>query len=132
MKGGDGKLAKTKTDVPFEYIIETLMKGSGFSGGKKRIYELYQTLPLKKDRVAALKKEYGIGGSGWPLEGYGLHGYDYDSKGMKLSWRTECGEHEGTISWSSVEKYIGILIANGDYYYPILSTGSDVWNALIA
>lgn len=125
-------MTKKNAEVPFEYIIETLMKGSGFEGGKKRIYEMYQSLHSQKERVTALKKEYGIGGHGWPLEGYGLHGYDYDGKGIKLSWRTEAGEHKGTISWSSVEKYIGILIANGDYYYPILSTGSDVWNALIA
>ena len=109
-----------------------LMHGSGFKHGKKRIYEIYQNISSKSKRATAIKKEYGQGGCGWPLEGYGLHGYDTFTNGIRLQWRDENGEHEDSISWANVEKYIGILIENGTYYQPVITRNEDLWNAMFS
>ena len=108
---------KTEINIPQEYIKETLLRGSGFENGKERIYRMYDEIQDKKVRAAAIKKEYGLGGAGWPIEGYGLHGYDsFDSKGLKLEWRDAEGEKEGYLSWNRVEREIAVLIEKGEYY----------------
>ena len=115
-----------------------LMHGSGFKNGRKRIYEMFQNIPNKKERTNAIKKEYGLGGAGWPINGYGLHGYDTfakNGKGIRVKWRDENGEHEDIISWSEVEKYIGILDENGTYYCPVvrpsaITTDAEAWAAM--
>ena len=110
---------KTEINIPQEYIKETLLRGSGFENGKERIYRMYDEIQDKKVRAAAIKKEYGLGGAGWPIEGYGLHGYDsFDSKGLKLEWRDAEGEKEGYLSWNRVEREIAVLIEKGEYYTP--------------
>ena len=108
---------KKETDIPHDYTVEALLHGSGFEGGKKRIIAMYQDIPDKKERVKAIKKEYGQGGAGWPLKGYGLHGYDsFHGKGLRLCWRDEEGEKEGYLSWNTMEAEIGALILSGEYH----------------
>ena len=110
---------KKETVVPPEYIRQVVIRGSGFQGGKERIYNLYHEVSDAKERANRIKKEYGQGGAGWPLDGHGLHGYDtYHGKGIRCQWRDEIGEHEGYISWRSVEAEIGALILTGEYYQP--------------
>lgn len=110
---------KKEEEVPHDFIVQTLLRGSGFVGGKKRIYEMYQKDMSTTERAKKLKAEYGIGGAGWPLEGYGLHGYDtFKSKGLRLQWRDEEGEKEGYISWSTIEREIAALVMLGEYYQP--------------
>ena len=110
---------KKEMVIPHEYVVQTLMRGSGFQDGKKRIYGFHQDIMDAGERAKSIKKEYGLGGAGWPLEGYGLHGYDsFSAKGLKLQWRDEEGEKEGYLSWSTVEKEIGALILTGQYYQP--------------
>ena len=102
-------------------MVQTLLRGSGFQNGKERIYGFYQNITDKKERVSAIRKEYGQGGAGWPLEGYGLHGYDtFHGKGLRLQWRDEEGEKEGYVSWTTIEAEIGALILTGDYYQPVI------------
>ncbi|MGN0154646.1 MAG: DEAD/DEAH box helicase family protein [Lachnospiraceae bacterium] len=80
---------------------------------------MYQKDMSTTERAKKLKAEYGIGGSGWPIEGYGLHGYDtYKSKGLRLQWRDEEGEKEGYISWNTIEREIAALVMLGEYYQP--------------
>ena len=43
-------------------IAASLANGSGFEGGKARIYELFQTPHTPKESADFLKKEYGVGG----------------------------------------------------------------------
>ena len=117
---------KESCSIPVNYIVEALLHGSGFVGGKKRIFETYQSVASKSERVAFLKKEYGTGGCGWPLEGYGLHGYDYDPKGMRLEWKDKNGEHKDALSWSQVEKWLNVLIENGDYYCSTATTNAEL------
>lgn len=95
------------------------MRGSGFVDGKKRIYELYQKEMAASERVKRIKSEYGLGGAGWPLEGYGLHGYDtYHGGGFHIEWIDETGDHDKVFTWNEVEKMIHKLVESGKYYKP--------------
>lgn len=96
---------KTELTVPHDYIRQVLLKGSGFSQGKRRIYGIFDTVSDPEERIKRIKKEYGQGGAGWPVDGYGLHGYDtIHGKGIRFQWRDEEGEKEGYLSWKSVEQ----------------------------
>ena len=121
---------KNDTEIPFIYIIKALLHGSGFQNGKKRIYEMFQTLP-RKERVDMIKKEYGTGGWRSPLNGDGLHGADYSPKGMSLQWKHSTTKYECHFSWTEIEKYLNILISNEDYYHPIVTTDAEVWKKIL-
>lgn len=102
-----------------DYAEEAIMRGTGFTNGKKRVYEMYQRDMTKSDRADAIKKEYGLGGAGWPLEGYGLHGYDsFYRRGLRLKFRDELGEHVEIVPWKRVEQIIQRLVESGKYYAP--------------
>ena len=98
------------------YLKEAIMYGTGFVNGKKRVYELYQQEMSTKERTYAIKKEYGIGGSGWPINGYGLHGYNSFNNGLTIEWADESGNHEKLFDWNDVEKVIHRVIDSGEYY----------------
>ena len=110
---------KTELVVPHDYIRQVLLKGSGFSHGKRRIYHIFETVSDPGERVKQIKKEYGQGGAGWPVDGYGLHGYDtYHGKGIHFQWRDEEGEKDGYLNWNAVERELSVLIMIGEYYQP--------------
>lgn len=94
--------------VPQKYIDEVLKRGSGFTGGKHRIAQMYKDNTLTASaRAAKIKQEYGLGGAGWPMDGKpGVHGYDthQSNKGIRIQWTDEQGENEGYVSWRDVEK----------------------------
>jgi N12 class adenine-specific DNA methylase len=102
--------------IPHEYIVHTLLRGTGFVNGMARVSEIFENVMEASERAKLIKKEYGQGGAGWPLEGYGLHGYDtFGAKGLRLQWRDEEGEKEEYISWKTVESEIATLILSGAY-----------------
>lgn len=111
-------ISKTlEKNIPVGYVTEVLLRGSGYSGGKARIIEMYNKNMTSKERAAAIKKEYGLGGAGWPLDGYGVRGYDtFHAKGLHIEWRDEKGEKEGYLSWSDVEKYIHDMVKMNTYW----------------
>lgn len=110
---------KTELVIPHNYIREVLLRGSGFSHGKRRIYGIFDSISDPGERVKRIKKEYGQGGAGWPIDGYGLHGYDtYHGKGLRFQWRDEEGEKEGYLNWNAVERELNVLIMTGEYYQP--------------
>lgn len=110
---------KIERIIPHAYVVEALMRGPAYEGGRKRVYELYQTEVDSNERAKHIKKEYGQSGAGWPLKGYGLHGYDsFKANGLRLQWRDEEGEKEGYLSWSAIEREIGALVLTGEYYQP--------------
>ena len=107
---------KKSATVPSEYIKQVLMRGTGFIGGKGRICKIYETEIDAGTRAKRIKAEYGQGGAGWPLAGYGLHGYDtFHGNGLRFQWRDEDGEVEGYVSWKDIEKELGVLILTGEY-----------------
>ncbi len=107
---------KKEIVVPPEFVKQVLLRGSGFENGRTRICEIFHTEIDAGTRAQRIKKEYGLGGAGWPIDGYGLHGYDsFHSQGLRFQWRDEIGEHEGYVSWKNVEKEIGVLIMTGEY-----------------
>ena len=110
---------KTELVIPHDYIREVLLRGSGFFHGKRRIYGIFDSVSDPGERVKRIKKEYGQGGAGWPIAGYGLHGYDtYHGKGLRFQWRDEEGEKEGHLNWNAVERELNVLIMTGEYYQP--------------
>ena len=107
---------KKELTVPPEYVKQVLLRGSGFENGRTRICEIFHTEIDAGTRAQRIKKEYGQGGAGWPIDGYGLHGYDsFHGQGLRFQWRDEEGEHEGYVSWKNIEKEIGVLIMTGEY-----------------
>ena len=107
---------KKKAVVPAEYVKEALLRGTGVGGGMSRICRIFETESDSGTRAGLIKKEYGLGGASWPLDGYGLHGYDtFISQGLRLLWRDDEGEKEGYVSWRDIEKEIGVLIMTGEY-----------------
>ncbi|MDF2907780.1 MAG: methylase, partial [Herbinix sp.] len=107
---------KKELIVPHEYVVEVILRGSGFANGKGRIATIYQNESVPSERAKLIKKEYGLGGAGWPIDGYGLHGYDtFKNQGIRFKWRDEEGEKEGYVSWAVIEREIGALILTGSY-----------------
>ena len=107
---------KKASVVPHEYVKTVLLKGTGFIGGRGRVCKIFETEIDAGTRAKRIKAEYGIGGSGWPIDGLGLHGYDtFKGNGIRFQWRDEDGEVEGYVSWRDIEKEISALILTGEY-----------------
>jgi N12 class adenine-specific DNA methylase len=107
---------KKEPVVPEEYVKQTVLRGTGFVEGKTRVCKIFETEIDAATRAKLIKKEYGQGGAGWPLEGYGLHGYDtFHGQGIRFQWRDAEGEKEGYVSWKNIESTIAALILTGEY-----------------
>lgn len=93
-----------------------LVRGSGFSEGKYRIYRFYQVNPSKDDAVAFLKREYGIGGhSHTYLEG--THGFvDHDGKGLSFAVYSGKERTEYLFKWPQVDSRLRFLITADRYF----------------
>ena len=84
---------KKASFVPHEYVKTVLLKGTGFVGGRGRVCKIFETEIDAGTRAKRIKAEFGIGGSGWPIDGLGLHGYDtFKGHGIRFQWRDEEGE----------------------------------------
>ena len=116
----NGKDEPSKEDnfgIP-QNIIEELMKiGSNIEDSKFRIKNIYKNISDKKERVSALKKEYGtFGGMASPNNEAGkINSYDFTSKGISVGWNDEDGARNGLITWTTVEKEIEKLINSDNY-----------------
>ena len=88
-------------------LIENLKRGSGFEGGKLRIFAA--ALILDKDRLADfLQNEYNVGGNS--IEG-GFQ--DYNFRGITIQrWGDK---QEKRFPWSSVRDEVRKLVADGEY-----------------
>ena len=87
-------------------------KGSGFGGGKVRIYCASLNLGLKEFAVF-LKEEYGVGGHSADFPDGGRGFTDYNAKGLMIrEWKSNETEKH---SWQEVAKEVIRLIVNGDY-----------------
>ena|SRR5690625_3864260 len=98
-----------------EAFIKDLKLGSSFSGGKKRIYDLFNQNLSKTETIRLLKDEYGFGGKS--VTGYSQR---HDSKGIKITLDKINNEKLEIIgskqySWNQVYDAIFNLIKTGEY-----------------
>ncbi|MBR2894741.1 MAG: hypothetical protein IKC03_03650 [Oscillospiraceae bacterium] len=96
-------------------INETLTRGSGFEGGKGRIYSFFMQPHTKKEQADFLKKEYGIGGHLPAVSGATHSQMDHDSKGIRLR-KERC--EDVLLKWDKVAQRIEELIRKDRYLSP--------------
>ena len=98
-----------------EDIDAELCRGSGFEGGKLRIYGLYQHSPTPKEAIAFLKEEYNYyGHSHTFLDGRRGYVTYSSSKGMEIQSYGDGGSTM-TVKWPAIEKRLRTLVAEGSY-----------------
>ena len=107
------------TEVPTvkQFITEdeidaAMTGGSGFSGGKGRIYAFFQEPHTDKEKTSFLRNEYGTGGRSHALSGATYSGEDHDGKGLHYKKR-DCPDVH--LSWEKVAKRITGLMQKGRY-----------------
>lgn len=105
---------KVEDYAPEDYINKVLHRGSLFAGGFQRINNMYSQNLTAQERVNAIKNEYGIGGEGIPTE-IGYSGFQTNAKGIRIDWKDEEGCKNFLLSWSEVEKRIGVMVSQGTY-----------------
>lgn len=92
-----------------------LTRGSGFSGGKARIYNYWQENHSAKEKMDFLKHEYGTGGHSHACSGATHSGQDHDAKGVSY---TKSGCDKLQMSWAQVVQRIDGLMRKGRYLSP--------------
>lgn len=101
--------------VSQEDIDAVLLRGSGVSGGKFRIYEQFLKQEGTKKNAAFLKEKYGTGGAYPAIPDRKLDEW-HDSKGIQISVGSAMQpDAQLTLSWGEAAKRIGELI-NADRY----------------
>ena len=95
-------------------IDEALSAGSGFSGGKERIFEYWKAEHSAKEKVEFLKKEYGTGGRSHALSGSDSSHEDYDAKGIRYS-KKDCDTVR--LSWTQAAARIDFLMEKNRYVF---------------
>ena len=96
-------------------IAASLANGSGFEGGKARIYEFFQTPHTPKESADFLKKEYGIGGRTHAVSRESGSYEDHGSKGITLR-KAGCADVQ--MNWSKVASRISELVRTNRYLTP--------------
>ena len=103
-------------EISQKMIDSQLQRGSGFVGGKPRIYKWFQEEHTEIENQKFLAKEYGLGG--WSTDFGWLH---HDSKGLRFVKYDRINKHdiaEIGLSWVEVSKRIQTLIAVDQYLTP--------------
>lgn len=94
-------------EEPLSWFSENLLRGSGFEGGKVRIYAAALNMDKKKF-ADYLKNEYGVGGCS--INGGFM---DYNAAGIKLrKWKEN---YEESYDWNKVAAEIKRLINTNQY-----------------
>nr|WP_048951832.1 SNF2-related protein [Enterococcus faecalis] len=105
-------IAPIQSFITQDEIDENLKRGSGFSDGKKRIYEFFTKKHDLKEQADFLKNEYGVGGSSHALSAARESGEWHDAKGIKYN---KGNAKEIQLSWSNVARKINDLIKKNRY-----------------
>ena len=103
-------------------IAASLANGSGFEGGKTRIYEFFQTPHTPKESADFLKKEYGIGGHTHAVSRESGSYEDHGSKGIVLK-KNGCADVQ--MNWNKVASRISELVRLNRYLTPDEQTVYD-------
>ena len=105
-------IAPIQSFITQDEIDESLKRGSGFSDGKKRIYEFFTEKHDLKEQADFLKNEYGVGGSSHALSAARESAEWHDAKGIKYN---KGNAKEILLSWSNVARRINDLIKKNRY-----------------
>lgn len=105
------------THETFNPIAAYAMHGSGFVRGKERIKRFFSENLKQSDRVAFLKKEYGVGGFGfYSRDPCVVHQGGSDASGHTIEYNDENGKScEIKVTYAELEREIDRLIASGKY-----------------
>ena len=110
------------TDVPkYQYYITddelnmALSGGSGFAGGKKRIYDFFCQPHTQKEKADFLKNAYGTGGRSHALSNATRSDEWHDAKGMVFK---KNGCQPVKLSWTQVATRVDELIKKDRYLTP--------------
>lgn len=106
------ELPKCEYFITDDELNEAVSRGSGFSGGKRRIYEFYQQSHALKEKADFLKEQYGTGGRSHALSGSTGSDEWYDAKGDVFK-KTGC--RNVRLSWTQMATRIGDLITDDRY-----------------
>lgn len=90
--------------------------GSGFSGGKLRIYNYFENVRDKKERADFLKNEYGTGGHSHAISGTTGSFEDHSAKGLEYK---KAGCDSVFFNWTQVADRIASLIRRERYLTPM-------------
>lgn len=104
--------------VSQEDIDSVLVRGSGFQGGKYRIYRQFQKREDSKSNIAFLKKEYGTGSGTFYFPDGSTGHWWHDAKGISIDKHGISLEHDLVLRWSQVEKRLRDLIKDDRYLNP--------------
>ncbi len=110
--------AESVLNVPRECIRHALMSDSGFSYGKRRIYETFHQTSGTAERINVVKRLYGESGRSIEWNGTAL-GYDtYCPGGMHFTWSENGTAREGYVNWDAIIRELDGLVRSGEYYVP--------------
>ena len=107
---------KQEDFITQDEIDYALGRGSGYSNGAFRIYDYFTEGHDKKETVAFLKNEYGIGGGSGGLPGNDDSHHDHDGKGIRLEKGSYGNPYAKVLlNWNVVEKRLRELITEDKY-----------------
>lgn len=101
----------------FDPVAEYAKLGTGFTNGKERVKKFFSTNPSQKQKETFLKKEYGLGGFGFPCDKpFEIYRGNHDAKEHIIMYYLEdMQEQTLKISHGELSKKITELIAKGEY-----------------
>ena len=106
------RLPEIKGFITEDEIDETLISGSGFSGGKQRINEFFNKSHTLQEQAEFLKNEYGTGGRSPAISDAMGSGEWYDANGIKFD-KNNCKDI--FLNWNQVAGRIQKLLDAGRY-----------------
>ncbi len=98
-------------------VIDHFLAGGNLLGynGKLKVYQAMVSGLSVKERIVAIKKEYGISGQSANLENGGHYSISADSKGFKVEYSHDGVEIKELLSWGKVEGRIMGLVRQDAY-----------------
>ena len=105
--------------VTQDEIDSILARGSVIQHSKSRIYEFFNEEHDRKEQIAFLKYEYGIGGTSAPMRDSDKLDEMFDGKGIKIT-KGNLLDPETSIllNWNTVAKRLEQLIYEDKYFTP--------------
>ncbi len=114
-KAFSSEMAEVPTVKQFiteDEIGAALSGGSGFAGGKGRIYAFFQHPHTDKEQAAFLREEYGTGGRSHALSGAAGSDEWHDGKGLRYQKK---GCEDVRLTWDKAAKLVAGLIKQDRY-----------------